>query len=356
MATFGNSAPSSNTINYDAVFTSSLSNYRAKLNDVVSKSHAFYYELKNNGGWDPRDGGTYVEEQLMYELGTADWYDGYDVLNTDPMDGITKAIQEWRQLAVPVTISRKEERQNSGSHRIFNLLKTKIKQAEMGIIDKFSTSLLQGAGSGSLMTPSSNNSNGAIGIDPIGKLIQYDPTVSNVVCNINQSTHSWWRNRTKTSAATTYGGLLAEFDNMYNTCSRGPGGPPKLILVDQTTFELINAAYYAKYQTQMASDGNYPFENLKFRRAKIVMDENVPNVYAGTTDTTTTTGGTAYFLNMEFFKVIPDSQTQFINTPFVKPTDQDAKLAHILWMGNTIVSNRKKSGVIGKIARTLTVS
>lgn len=353
--TFGPSGkPSQITINFNAQFATSLANYRSTLQDTISESNAFFHELKKRGYWQSRDGGAFIAEDLMYELGAFDSYSSHDEMSDTPTDGITQVQFEWVQGAVPITYSEKERKMNK--HRLVDLVQSKIKQAAMGWVEAFNKALLQGSlsqpGGTSLLTPYVSPLNGSNFIDPLPRLIAYDPTTSMSVGNLNQQTFTWWRNRTKTSAATTKAGLLDEFDNMYNTCSRGPGGAPRLILCDQTTFELLNSAYYAKYQTQQSSDGNYPFDNIKFRNATVVWDQYVPDVANNTTSTATK--GTAFFINPEFFKVCYESETNFAMTKFQKPPKGDNRLAHNLWMGQTTVNNRRKHGVIGNIARTLT--
>ncbi len=358
MSTYGASgAPSQNTINYDAILSTSLFNYQRTLTDNISKSNAFFYKIQENGMYEGRDGGVSISIPLMYALGTADWYEGYDTLSTDPTDGLTTAFFEWKQLAVPVSISRKEERQNSSSERIIDLLKAKIMQAELGLKEKFSIATLQGSlasGGTSLTTPDSSAVNGSTGIDPLPLLVKEDPTSSTTGGNINQSTSTWWRNQFKVTALTSSNkatDFLFEMDSVYNNCAKGPGGPPDFILTDQTTYQMVNAAYYQVYRRMADSDNNYPFENIRFRRALLTWDENVPDIQSATA--ATTTYGTMWFLNTKFISMIYDSMTNFISTPFRVPVNQDARLANILWMGNLCVSNRRKQGVWTKLPRTL---
>lgn len=357
MSTYGaGTAPSQNTINYDAILSTSLFNYRKKLYDNISKSFLLFYMLEEKGYIEEEDGGVSLQIPLMYGLGTADWYSGYDVLNTDPTDGITSAFFDWRQLAVPITISRLEERQNSQAHRIIDLIKSKIQQAEIGIKQRFAQALMQGAATtgGSTTAVDSSGVNGASGIEPLGKLVAVTPT--NTVGNINSNTSTWWKNRTKTSGLTSSNkplDFLLEADDLYNTASRGPGGPPDLIVCDQKTFEVWRAAYYQQYRRVSEDDKNYPFENFKFNRAMVTWDEFMPDYYS---DSTTITYGSAVMLNTEFLKVKYDKESNFINTPFVKPVNQDAKVSHILWMGNVCTSNRRKHAMWCKLPTSLTFS
>jgi len=357
--TFGTATnPSQITTYLDSLFSQTLANYSKKIVDNIGKSNAFYSKVINSSLYESENGGSYIQVPLMYQLGTMDSYAGYDELGVTPVDGVTSAVYEWRQLAIPIVYSMDEVLKNR--EKIVDLVKTKIMQAEMGIQEGFITHLLQGSGNGALTTPKVSGNNGSSSIEPLPKLIEYS-TTAETVGNISGSTYSWWRNFSTTSAATTGDGLLQEMLTMYNNCSRGTGGSPDLILMDQTTYELFHMAIYKRYR-QTSSDQNFPFENIKWMKSLVVWDEKVPNVFAGTTDTSTTTGGTIYFLNTKFFRIKYMAGRDFSmltdenGKTFVKPHNGDSRVGHIAWMGNVCVNNRRKHGVIGKVARTLTLS
>lgn len=352
------SAPSDVQVYLDSVFGTSLSYWNKKLVDNIGASNAFLDVLLKGDFYQSYEGGTDIKQPLMYELAPMDWYDGYDELPLVPTDGITDAVFDARQAATPIQYSMKEVINNR--QRIIDLVDSKIAQAEMGIAEGFAQAFMWGAGTGALRTAATGAS-GASAIDPISKLIDYTPTTSTVVGNINQSTSSWWRNNTFTSVATTYDGLLMEFNRMYNTCSLGTGGPPDLVLVDQITFELLGFALWAKYR-QTSSDTNFNFTNIRlpFGNGKtlLVMDDKVPDVANGLTNATTK--GSAFFLNRQFAKIryIPERDFKMLvnesGKTFVKPPRGDSRLGHLAWMGAVTISNRRKFGVIGSIARTLT--
>lgn len=345
--------PSQVTKNFDALISTSLENYNKTLFDAISTSNAFFYELKKAGAWVGEGGSLLIVRDLMYELGSFDAYDGYDELRDDPMDGITQAHFQWRQGAVPITYSEKERKMNK--HRILNLIEAKLTQAEMGFTEGFNQALLQGAisqGGAALTTPFTSPYNGASFIDPLPLLIHNSPSSSVTIGNIDQNAYSWWRNQHVESAASTYDALLLEFDELYDLCSRGPGGEPNLILMDEGSKRLLNFAYYQRYRETLKRDGNYPFDNLLFRKARIIWDQYVPDVYTGVASTATY--GTAYFMNTKFFNVTYESETNFTRTEFQRPPKGDSRLAYILWMGQVTMNNRRKQGVLDKIARTLT--
>ena len=357
--TLGDTGAPSDVLTYlDSLFAQSLANYRKTLIDNIGAANAFLHKLISSDLYESYDGGTDIRETLMYQLAPSDWYDGYDELPDTPTDGITQAVFEARQMATPVTYSMKEVIQNK--HMIISLVKSKITQGEMGIQEGWATAWMQGAGAASLATPKTGTS-GASAIDPIARLVHFTPSTSLAVGNINQSTYSWWRNNTKTSSATTYDALILEFLNAFNTASLGTGGAPDLVLVDQTTYEMMSFALYQRYRNTDGED-DFPFTNIKLpfgnKKTLMVMDDKTPDVFSGTL--ATTTYGTAYFLNTKFARVryIPERDFEMIENEngktFVKPPKSDSRLGHIGWMGATTINNRRKFTVLGKIARTLT--
>lgn len=342
--------PAQSTFNYDALIATSLGNYRKTLVDNISASNSFFKEIS----WESRDGGLFLAEDLMYGLSPVDTYEGYDELDLTPTNGITQAQFQWAQAAAPIGISGKERKMNK--HRIVDLVAAKISQAEMAFKEFWGKGFLQGSyasGGSTLLTPYVSPSRGASFVEPLPKLVAYDPTTSLSIGGIDQATNSWWRNRSKTSSATTAEAFLAEVMNLYNTCSIGPGGAPTLGLCDQTTWELFNIAYYKKYQARMEPVGDYPFPAVKFWNLKLVWDEYVPNVAGNSLDTGSTGKGTLFMLNPQFFKCCYESETNFVASEFEKPINQDAKFKHILWMGGVTINNRRKQGVLGNIARSL---
>ncbi len=362
--TFGDTAAPSDIAKYfDAVFSQSLQNARGMLIDNIGTSNAFLHTLIKSEYYEATDGGTHIEEELMYALSSMESYDGYDELSTAPTDGITTAVYEWRQLAVPVTYSMKEVIQNR--RRITNLVKSKMTQMQIGFEEGWATHFMQGSGDGALSTERTNGVNGSKSIIPLPLLVKYDPTTSTSIGNINQSTSTWWRNKTKTAVITSSSkpfNFISEWLNIFNTCALGSGGQPDICICDQTTFELASMSLYDKYRNTSGSDNNFPFTNIRLPfgngRSLLVMDEKTPDVESNLTSTATY--GTMYFLNSKFFRIRPIEGRDFemlrdeAGNTFAKPINQDARVGHCAWMGQVTTNNRRKHGVWGKIPRTLT--
>lgn len=370
MSTIGDgSAPSQHTINYDALLSTTLFNYRDTMVDNIFKDSAFLAYLRGSSAIIKQDGGERIAMPLMYGRNkTVKTYQNYETLDTTPQDGMTTAFYQWKELAGTISISRKEERQNSGESRLLGLLESKIKQAEMTIREVLNEQLVQGTVSSSTFVPG----NDAKDFNPLGyflrKLSGTNPTVGGNVGNISASAtnddgNTWWIHRTSdfgggsdsgndfSNNVTTYAGLKTNLHRMYNFCSRGSGGSPDLVIADQVTYETYNNALDTQVRytnTQMADMG---FETIKLRGATMLWDEVVPDIDNGTIAITV---GTAFFLNTNFYNLIIDTETDIVTTPFIEPENQTAKTAKILMMANTGISNMRKHGVAYGISQSIT--
>ena len=351
--------PSSLTLNYDAAMSSTLMNLHKSgtLFDQLSTSNAFLFKLmKQNKSYTGGAEGERLRTSLLYEFGPGDVYSGYDTLGVTPADGMTTAFFNWGQMAVEIAISGKEERENASSAtRVFDLLKAKTKQATLKSQDLFARALLQGNGPNTataIATAYTSTMNGAVFIDPLPLIVHGTPSSAVTVGNISQLTYSWWRNQMLDSASTTFAGFLKDTDRLYNNCTKGPGGRPDLHLTDQFVYELYVASLRNQNRFTDYNKADIPFENIAFHGQPVTWDEFVPDVGNGTiTSIPVASSGTWYMLNTQFFGI--KYFLDFEPTSFIKPENQDAKVAHILWHGGMNCSNRRKSGVMKGIDTTI---
>ena len=97
---------------------------------------------------------------------------------------------------------------------------------------------------------------------------------------------------------------------------------------------------------------------LAFRGSMIFWDELTPDPetpYVPFDATgTAATASTIYFVNSDTMEFIVESETDFDTTDFIRPENQDASVAQILWMGATGCNNRRKNGVVYGIGQTIT--
>lgn len=352
-------APSSYTVYYDNLLSTTMYAYKKQLFDNIFKDSAFLAYLRLSDAVQRQNGGERIAMPLMYETNsTVETHSGYSIIDTTPQDGITTAFYEWAEIAGTISISRREERQNAGEGRILSLLEAKVQQAEMSMTEKLNTDLIQGStgGAAGVEFQQDTADDGNYGLNPLGYFLPEENSTNAGTLSpgtINRATYSWWRHNTASLGAgadgdtfnlnvSTFAGMKVGLRRMYNYCSRGTGGSPNLVVADQLTYETYENALDTnmRYQnTQMADMG---FDTIKLRGATCIWDESVPDIHAGSA---TLTNGTAFFINTKFYKLIIDSETDLTTTPFVTPENQTVRTAKLLFMGQACVSNMRKHGV-----------
>lgn len=360
--------PSAETLNYDALLSTTLKAYRTKLADNITRGNKYISFLKDKGKFRKQSGGTNIAVPLMHaQNGTADIYSGYGLLDTTPQDGITEAFYEWSQLSVSITISNKEKKQNKGDAKILDLLQAKTMQSEVSLKELLNACLIGGrvttvVGSDQIKARIGRMDSGATGPLPLGAIIDVTPSRSVAMGNINGGTYSFWRNQAASSVSTTFVGLKNEMNKVYDNCTKGTGGNPDIIVGDQVAWETYwlalqqNERYIINDKKTVDILGGG--DALSFRGSLIYWDELTPDPetpYIPFDATgTAATASTFYFVNADTMEFVVESDTDFDTTPFMRPENQDASVAQVLWMGGTGCNNRRKNGVLYGIGQTIT--
>lgn len=349
--------PSSLTLDFTSLLTSTLMNQSSLLADAITASNYFFFRLKEMGLIrETADLGERMKLNIRYGLPAVDSYAGYDELNVDPIDNLTSAFYDWRNAAVPVSISGDDKAKNRGEFQIIDLLTEKGEAARDSIQEFWGKAFLQGNGINTptqITTPYTSPVNGSVFLQPLFDLVRFDPTASVSVGNINQATHTWWRNRLVNDASTTFAGFRKNLRNLFNTCSRGAGGKPDIHLTDQATYEFYEEMLTFFHQNPSYARADIPFENLAFRGFPVTWDEFMPDAAGGTT-VQSATSGTWAMLNSRFLVIKSDSMQNFRARPAQEPFNQDASISHVMYRGAVGTNNRKKHGVMGSIDTTIT--
>jgi hypothetical protein len=349
--------PRSTTSNWESILTTTLANYRPTLKDQIFNQNVTYYTLRKQGQ-ERLDGGFEIYEPLNYEKNlTVGSIGKWDVIDTAEQDTFTNVKYDWKMIAGSVAIAYQDILKNSGKSQLINLLKAKVNVAQNSMAEEVNKEMWK-------LTPGTND------LLSIPIIIAYDPTASSTTCGgINQSTYSWWRNRYKNSAGTTFAAWQKEIAQIYNDCSKGVssgnkmgGGRdnPNLIIADQATYEQYAAMAFSKGEIGMVRDDNYAnlgFENLKYRRAIMLWDEYVPddaNNAEGEAAGGTRTEGSMYFLNTNYLHMVTHRDCDMKIGPFIEPADQLGKVAKLSHYSNLTCSNRQKQGILGSISLSIT--
>lgn len=250
---------------------------------------------------------------------TAASYSNFGLINTDPQDNETAAQFLYKQYAASISLSGKEERvQNKGKYEVLDIVKTKIQDAELALADKLNTDMFAAS-------PAAQD---------VGSLVtSIDATSS--IGQINSTTYSFWQSDVNTGGSFAAQGI-ADMRLLWNDLSKIPGSPTDLILTTSTIHGYYEASLQAQQRFENAETGNGSFKKLMFKSAPVDFDAQA-------------TSGVMYFLNSDAMELKIDSDTDFKLTEFVKPVNQDARVALYLVALELVIKNRRKLGKITTI-------
>ena len=302
--------------NFDQILSTTLKNYIPKLTDNIFSARPLFYALTNGQTIRRISGGAKIVVPLIYGTNsTAASYSGSDTISTTAQTGISAAEYDWKQYAVTITINGIEEAKNNGEAEIIDLLEGKIMQAEETVIENMNT-MFWGDGTG-------NSSKDWIGLD----LIVTKPNTALGGIDPTDAGNSWWA-----STETDEGGALAlaTMANVYNTVSVG-NDQPTILIGTQSVYESYEALLQPQLRYSDAGTADAGFQNLLYKGAPVTFDSAC-------------TSGELMFLNTKYLRLVAHSDVWFKPTPFVRPTNQDARYAQILSYGNLTCSNRARQG------------
>lgn len=286
-----------------------------------------------------KSGGIKLLTPLMYAKSQAvGSYEGYDVLDISPQEGLTNAEFTWKHYYGTVAIARTELMQNMGEARMINLLEAKWRQAKMSLADRLNQDMfLDGTG---------NNGKNLVGLE-----LMVDS--AGTYGNINRTTSTWWQaNETNVGGALTITGSTG-MRRMFNDCSLGRGRViPDFIITTQSIFESYEALLDTnmRYSIQQPQTPVFQNMNLMFRNTPVFWDDYCQS-------------GTMYFLNSEFIQLVTFSERDggvnkggksdtatFTAKPFQEPENQDAQVAKFFWSGALAASNCRHLGKLTGIS------
>lgn len=306
-------------VNVGLLLSTTLKNYRKTLVDQIHKSNAVFYYLKANGALKEEDGGERIVVPVMYgKNSTAGSYSGYDSLDITPQAGVDSAEFNWKQYSVSIAISGEEERKNAGSSKIIDILEARTKQAKMSLVEQLSTGLF-----------SDGTGNGSKDLTGLNAMVLNSGTYG----GINSATYTWWQAGVEpTSEATT----LAKMRVGFNTASLGGKDTPNLIVTHQGAYQTYEGLFTGTIN--MYSDGTKKLADGGFQ---VLEFKGVPMVWDELCTMQTATAGNMYMLNTNHMNLTLHKDANFAVTDFVKPENQDARVAQILFMGNLTCDRRK---------------
>lgn len=301
-------------VNLGQIAATTLENYHDTMVDNIFKKHALLNHLKNNGGVKLYDGGRNIRVPVMYGVNsTVKTFTGVDTLDLTYQEGIDAAEYDYKFYDVSVVFTLTDSLLNSGKSQVIDLLKGKIKQAEMSLAERLNNDLYNGSA--------------ATEITGLDSIIDDTGTIGDIA----GSTYTWWRSYVDdTAEALTF----ADMRVAKNTANNGNGGSKvSIITTTQALYEKMFSLLTTNYQmnpivtkeTKRLADAS--FSVLEFEGVPVSYDEQA-------------TAGSVYFINVDNFKLGIHKDANFKAIKKSEPTDQHIDVQHIVFAGNTVVDRR----------------
>lgn len=318
---------------FTELVTTTFRKHSKQIKDNMSKNNALLSRLDVKGTR-KEDGGLTIVEPLDYAAnGTYQRYSGYDVLNVGASDVLSAAEYAWRQIAINVVASGLELRANSGSSKMINLVKSRMKNAIRTFKNNFSADVY---------------SDGTLPNQIGGLQVLVSDTGTGTVGGIDSSVWAFWRNPVQSAAAPLQGGgaitpsgtagiMESLMLPLWLAMVRGDD-KPDLIVSDNNYFSFYEQGLVSlKRYTGDNPSGNATggFTSLKYKTADVIFDggSGIPVNHM-------------YFLNTDYLDLVVHQDADLAIMDEMKPYNQDAAVVPILWMGNMVCSNRSQQGVL----------
>jgi hypothetical protein len=300
-------------------------NHKKEVADNVSNHNALYRRIADKGRIRLEDGGLSIVTPLDYAANsTYQRYSGFDTLNVSAVDVISAAEFAWRQVAVNVAASGLEIRTNSGSNRIINFVKTKLKNAQRSMANGLSGDLYSDG-------TAANQINGVQAlVSDLG---------TGTVGGINSTTFAFWQNQVlsaaaagvSVSAATIEAGMMLP---LWLASTRGNDAPDTIVM-DANYFSFFEASQTSLKRYAPADEGKGGMISMKYKTADVFFDSSASGIPANH----------MYFLNTDFMELVVHQDANMEIMPELRSVNQDAIVIPVLFQGNLVCSNRARQGV-----------
>jgi len=323
-------AATSTTETWDAAWTLTMRAKRKELTDNFFDAYPTLDMFRKGNALVTDNGGKEIQADIMYAGNSAQYFSGYDVLNTDAVDGVTAAFYPFRYAAVPITINFTEEQENRKRDSAMSLLEAKTRQSMLTLRDQINTSLY-----------SAQTGKAPLGFQDI--IADAPGTTPTTLGGITVSGNSWWQNKANNATADTsfttivntnfYEGMI-RMSTLWNDVSEGNEQPTNIFTTNSIYADFEEIFEGTGYQRLSGKDspgvdGRLP----SFRGIPVQYDRD-----CGT--------GRMYFFNTNYLKMHMQSGMNFSKTPFRENSNQLAKVAFITVGLQVVTNNRRRQGVI----------
>lgn len=328
--------------NLDAITASTHARIEKKFQDNISKKTPFFIKLTEKGGKYMVDGGKELTFPVIVDDGIAGSYYGDDLLNVSRPQGLQPLTFQWRQFYSTVRIDGIEEIMNAGEGLGAKLLEGRMEQGEVTTANKFEQMLfLDGTGN-------VGGDGTARDWNGLQNLVADDPTTG-TIGGLSRATYAQIRNQRYTTAVTAFNTSNAgrnAMTTLWMDCTQGNRSP---------NFIATTVAIWVLYQLSLTTNERFVMEGAD----KGLTSAGFPNIaFMGNSPVVASTFCPASHLYM--LRIAPpkstgglflilSNQRNFKMDPFIKPIDQDIRVAKVLSAGQLATDAPYLNGVATNI-------
>lgn len=303
---------------FDRLLTTTIEKILPDVEDNIFTSKPLLFALTNFGSVETLDGGTQIEQPLMYaELRNQGSYSGADTFRTEEDEGHTMAVYDWKQYYAMLRLKNIDLAKNSGASAVLRIVDNELKRAELSISESLDE-IFCGDGTG----------NGGKDFTGLKKLVSATTSYGGI--DPTAGGNDWWQ-----SDVTPSVGNLSTFDSvreMYLTTSEGNDFITN-IFTTQDLYAQMDKLFEDRQRFGDPSMANQGFETIMFHSAPIAFDRNIDSGYI-------------YGLNLKYITLYKLGNNWFRMSDWQEPINQDIRLKKILLYGELACSNRKRQGLL----------
>ena len=296
----------------DQVLVTSLADYGSNVTDNAYDSNSILGIVGRERKTMVNGGATIIRQLADAVQNDGGFYLSADPLNTSQSDTLNAVEYKWQNAYEPIQITRDEERQNSGDeHKLIDLLGTKINLSTLAIRRRIEQAI-------STPTAGANN------------LIDIETMVNTgTLGSIAGATQTFWQSTVTSSGAFATQGLTDMTTGYYAVSGGEREDNPTHFFTNKTVFQKYEQTRLPLERLTPGGIANAGFDGLTFKGKPLTYGNHIGS-------------GLMFGLNMNYIDLIVDSETDFVTTPFIMPSNQTAKVAFILWRGNFVTTNRRR--------------
>ena len=310
---------------FNRLTTTTMQKYLSTFEDVIFTSKPLLYIITNHGNVETLDGGTQINQPLMYaELGNQGSFSGADVFLTNDDEGLTMAEYNWKNYYGAIKLNNDELAKNSGTSAVIRIMENEIKRAELSISEELDRIFfLDGTG---------NSNKDFTGL---AAMVSATSTYGDIAVAGND----WWKSTVNTTDIAINGSGTSDgfigLRSTYLTVSEGNDFPTNIITT-QENYAAYDGLFEQRQRFMDPQVANQGFVTINFENAPIMFDRNTPDGYV-------------YVLNMKYITLYKLGSAWFQMSDWLEPINQDVRVKKIILRGELTCSNRKRQGLLNNV-------